>query len=153
MTPLTSELVVLIAGHPVSVNHMYARGNRKLYKTPEAARWETTAAYHVRIAAQRLWGLYDLSEYKGYPLHVEMIVMRPTWLGKTKAKRGLYVRPDVTNFIKSAEDVLCRTLNLDDSAVIRFVATKGFGRLDQTMLKLRVMEKGSSSHAGITAQG
>ncbi len=141
MTACNKQLLVCLEGHPPSVNHMYARGRRTVYKKPEVARWEMRAIHEIKAAANRLWGSSDMSAYAGYPLRVEMIVLRETWHGKTRAKRGLYVRPDLTNFIKAAEDALCRALGLDDCAVIQFVATKATHKYDQTHLKLTILEK------------
>lgn len=95
-----------------------------MYKTKKAFDWQELAKIRIRQMARSLWGTYELSAMRGLPIEVTLWVCRESWTGKAKLKRGLYVRPDITNFIKGAEDALCGALGLDDAAVVEFRAVK-----------------------------
>jgi Holliday junction resolvase RusA-like endonuclease len=113
-----------IPGLPTSVNHTYGFSNRRVFKNSKARAWETIAKIKVRSAAKLFYGMHDLSWAKGMGFELHLTFVRETWRGKSKAKHGLYVRPDVSNFIKLCEDSICSALCLDDSAVVKLSAAK-----------------------------
>lgn len=111
-------LFVSIPDHPVSVNHIWKRTGARFYKVPEANRWSEVAKACTRMAAMKLYKQVDLSEWIGWPIEIQIDVCRPSWRGKSKATRNKFVRPDLGNFLKLAEDSVMEALCLDDSAVV-----------------------------------
>lgn len=136
--PLSIDIETL----PPSTNHIWRNNGRgRVYKILDATRWEEHAIRAVRGAALDAYRTFDLEALTGRPLKLEIFVQRPTWHGKTKAKKHLYVRPDLSNYIKASEDALFRALLLDDSAVIELIAKKVEGPgIERTLLRLTFLE-------------
>lgn len=86
--------------------------------------WSEAASYLIKAQARRLWGFSDLKAFIGQPMALYLVFYRDTWHGKTKSKRNLYVRPDLSNFIKVAEDAIMGALGLDDSAIVELTCSK-----------------------------
>lgn len=118
------ELDIEILGHPVSANAIWRGSGRRVYKTPEARRFEDLVFICTGQALRAQHGLGDLGAYKGRPIRLEISVTKPSWRGKTKATKDKYVRPDLSNFIKLCEDSVFKALALDDSAVVELIARK-----------------------------
>lgn len=130
------SLNFIIAGHPTSANQMWRKSRFGMFKTKEAKLWEDRAEFAASKAAIKAYGTTNLASLKGRPLSLEISICRPSWTGKTKEKKGLYVRPDISNFIKSCEDAVMRALGLDDSAVVEITALKVVNELELTMVSL-----------------
>lgn len=109
----------------MSANHRLGFNRGSVYKTKEASSWESLAVVFTRRAAMRLYKTTDLSELRGLPIEFHLNICRKQWTGTTKKTCGLYVRPDLSNFIKSAEDsVINQALGLDDAAVVKLIVCK-----------------------------
>lgn len=123
-TLISFPLRIEIPGLPPSVNHTYGLGRHGMFKNAKAREWERIAQIKIKTTAQMLFGTHDLSKYRGWPVSLELLFCRPSWRSKAGPKKGLYVRPDCSNFIKIVEDSVFKSLNLDDSAVVELMATK-----------------------------
>lgn len=88
-------------------------------------------------AARVRFGRSDLSEFKGHPVSLTLEFHRPKWTGKSGIKKGLYVRPDISNFVKIAEDAIFRALSLDDSAVVDLTLRKVESESVRTFIDFR----------------
>lgn len=129
-----------IEGHPPTVNHTYRFSKKGGYKVKSAILWDVRVQSLVQKAAHTRFGTHDLSSLSGYPIKLEINVLRATWHGKTKSKRHLYVRPDLTNFFKAAEDSLFKALRLEDSAVVEFIGRKVEAEgCDRTVMSLEFL--------------
>lgn len=119
--PLSLE----VPGHPTSMNKLWRpkRGGG-FYKEAKSNRWAEVTMYSVKAVAMRLWGFSDLKAYRGHPVALDLCFYRKQWRAKAKARSHLYVRPDLSNFIKAAEDAVMDALGLDDSAVIELTCSK-----------------------------
>lgn len=118
------SLSIVIESHPPSTNRIWRQGNRRVYKTPQATAWDAKCRAITTGKALELYGTTDLSGLKGLPLSLELAFVRAQWTGKARSMRGLLVRPDVSNFIKTVEDSVLNALGLDDSAVVELHARK-----------------------------
>lgn len=118
------QLVIEIPGHPPSVNHTYSFNGSRRFKNTKAVAWQRTAEILTRNAAMELYGACDLSQLKGKPIKLELLYCRATWRGKSRPKKGLYVRPDLDGFLKISIDAVFNALGLDDCAVIELVSSK-----------------------------
>ncbi len=137
---MSLELSIEIPGHPISANKIWRGAGKHVYKTPEARGWESLAFMKAKMALSRQHGLKDLAAYKGKAIKLEMDFFRSSWKGKTKATRELYVRPDVSNFIKLCEDSIMKALGLDDSAVIELIARKvEHPGLERTLVRITLI--------------
>lgn len=131
-------LRVEILGHPPSVNRIYRIHKRGIFKIKAAASWGNLAEGRVRLEALKVFGKVDLSYLKGHGIILHLQYTRETWHGKTKSKKHLYVRPDLSNFIKVTEDAVCKALGLDDCAVKYLLCEKVEAPgPDQTIIQLR----------------
>lgn len=140
ITCVSRPLDIDIETLPPSTNHIWRNNGRgRVYKVLEASRWEEHAVRTTRQAAVKAYGSYDLECFRGRPLKFEIFVQRPTWRGKSKAMRKLYVRPDLDNFIKICCDALSSALNLDDSAIVEIVAKKVEGPKLSTFIRISFM--------------
>ncbi len=112
-----------------------------MFKNAKANAWETLSAIHIRTAAKLLYGVHDLGHWTHRPLELEISLYRSTWKGKGKDTSKRYIRKDLTNVIKIAEDCLCKALGLEDAAVISMKASKLVDayREDYTVLTLRFL--------------
>lgn len=119
-------LRVEIPGLPTSVNHTYGRrrGGKGFFKVKASTDWERVAYELVKKKQRDIWSAVALDIYKGLPIKLTIDVCRPSWRGKSKAKREHYVRPDLDNFIKLTIDAVFKALGLDDSAVVDLTARK-----------------------------
>lgn len=115
---------VEILGHPPSVNQLYRVFGKRSIKSIQARAWDLRVHNIISRAALIHFKGVPLAELKGYPIKLEIHICRPSWRAKAKSKNHLYVRPDLTNFFKAAEDSLFRALGLDDSAVVEFIGKK-----------------------------
>lgn len=111
-----------IPGHPPSVNKLYNPIRGRLIKSREGHKWEGFSLLFVRRAAIEAYGTFRLDLLKGRPISLEIVFYRPSW--RAASGSGLYVRPDVSNFIKAAEDGIMTALGLDDSAVVNLTVSK-----------------------------
>lgn len=116
------HLQICVPGLPPSVNKLYATVRGRRVKSRESRLYQTQVAHIARQAAMITYGTHDLSSLRGRPLRFGMLVLRPSWRAKSGSK--LYVRPDLSNFIKACEDSVISALGLDDSAVVELIATK-----------------------------
>lgn len=111
----SKPLIVTLDGLPPSVNHTYGFGGRRVFKKPEALKWQQNAIWVISKAAIEVYGTTNLITMKGLPIRLELSFIRPSWRSKLK----LYVRPDISNLVKITEDTVCEALGrLDDSSVI-----------------------------------
>lgn len=118
-------LSIEIENHPVSVNMIWRRkASGGMYKVAKANAWGARAEITIRLGARLLWSTYNLASLIGHPISLELLFYRDTWHGKTKNKRDLYVRPDLSNFIKATEDAVMSALFLDDCAIINLQCKK-----------------------------
>lgn len=129
-----NQLHVILQGLPPSVNKLYANVRGRRVKTQLGRIWATNSIWPIGMACQSAYGTRSLSDLKGRPLWLQLRFSRPSW--RAKSGSGLYVRPDVSNFIKCAEDAFISALGLDDSAVVELVASKIEGRAEATEMVL-----------------
>lgn len=110
------------SGHPPSVNKLYAtvRGHR--VKTKAAREFSNLICFRSSSASLLFYNTTNLTKLKGKPLKLELAFYRPSWRAKNGS--GLYVRPDLSNFIKILEDSIMGAFGLDDSAVVELIAKK-----------------------------
>lgn len=138
ISPPHEQLIVEIPGLPVSTNHIWKRAGARFYKVPAAQKWDAIAQVKTRVALLNTYGTQSLKKYVGWPIELEIDLSRPTWRGKTKAKAHLYVRPDASNFIKSAEDAVMAASELDDCAVVKLIVRKCEG-LERTIVRMKFL--------------
>lgn len=119
-------LEIIIEGlPPTTINHTYGVGrNGRFFKKKKVSVWQDCLSRKINKLAELVWGISDVSRYLGRPLRLEIEYCRPSWRGKSGPKKGLYVRPDISNFIKGTEDAVMRGLGLDDSAVVQLIVMK-----------------------------
>lgn len=122
---LRIPLRIELQGLPPLISNAFGRTRSGItYKKKDIRQWEQLAEIKIKTAARMLYGTHDLSKYRGFPVCLEIIVYRDSWRAKAGPRKGLYVRPDLSNFIKILEDALFKSLNLDDSAVVELTAVK-----------------------------
>ncbi len=139
---ISETLVFSIPGYPPSVNHTYGRGfGGRLFKKSNVRDWETVASIIIRSAAKAAFGTHDLSYMLHKPIEVTYSFYRPTWKGKTKKAADRFVRKDLGNFEKVLTDIICKTLGIDDAAVVILKAFKleDLGA-ERTMCELTFLE-------------
>lgn len=140
LKPPTQPLEVAIDGLPPSANMIWRRAGARFYKTREANQWDIQAQNKVSAKAFWVFGKSDLSAFVGLPVSLEIDVCRPTWRGKTKAKKHLYVRPDLDNYCKSCIDAVFSALKLDDCAVVEMHVRKIESPNERTVVRLKFIE-------------
>jgi len=113
---LGAWIYVSIPGLPPSVNMLYATFRGRRIKSKEGREWEKKCYSYTNATVREYLGTADLSPLKGLPLLLDITFYKPTWTAKNGS--GLYVRPDLSNFIKAAEDGFLSALGLDDCAVV-----------------------------------
>lgn len=123
---------IIVESLPISVNAMYARGRGgRRYKTPTFVEWETTTTMAITrdhpelVTKKREWG---------YPVFMVYEFVIPE--DKFYLKSGGVRRIDVSNFLKSIEDVVTPLLGIDDSLVRGISLLKSPGKTARTIIEV-----------------
>lgn len=92
---------------PTSTNNLFiALKSGRRIKTRDYVVFENIV--HAEILKTGLLSI--LKNYAGKPYKLELIAFKGTW----RYKNGNPIKQDVSNFIKSAEDAVCRVTGWDD---------------------------------------
>ena len=119
---------VTVLGHPPSVNSIWRKGRDrggkvKFYKVKEYVDWETRIAMACTATACNHKGVGFWKAMKNHYYELFIEVGNETW----KTKKGTPKKPDVTNFIKAAEDAVCKTFGWEDSYCMKCTIVKVIG--------------------------
>jgi Holliday junction resolvase RusA-like endonuclease len=136
---------ITVPGLPPSVNSLYANVRGRRVKSKEARKWEDLASAFIR--KQVIREMEEGQKIRDYfqafinrPIRLEIYLYKPTWHCVSKGKEKQFKKVDASNFIKAAEDVLCGSIGLDDSAVTEVVAKKLVGGPERTVFRLWIFE-------------
>lgn len=108
---------IIVPLHPPSTNKIWQKKKGGgFFKHPEYQAWENCVTAHI-------WRKGELGHwrtFKGRPYKLLIEVFAQTWL----TSKGTIKRPDVTNFVKSAEDSICRVFGWDDAFCVECLVRK-----------------------------
>lgn len=119
---------VTVLGHPPSVNAIWRKGKDrggkvKFYKVKEYVDWESRVGMACIVAAGNDRGLGFWRTMVGHYYELYIEVGAETW----KSKRGTPIKPDITNFIKAAEDSVCKAFGWEDAYCMKCTIVKIIG--------------------------
>lgn len=120
------EFYICIEGWPPSVNRVWRKLRGRMIKNPVYVHWENKVAAVCLSGgdAARLRGLVE----RPYKLVIE-VVAKSWWYTTGSPKK-----PDVSNFVKAAEDAVCRVYGWDDAWCQELEIRKVEGPRDETRM-------------------
>lgn len=132
MEKQTQVFQVTIPGHPPSTNRIWRKTREgRIHKSNEYTAFERLIEKHCLIEGMHNRALKN----RFYKLRI--IVYAPSWTHKNGKPR----KPDVTNFIKSAEDAVCKAYGWDDSYCTECVVAKKEGPATVTTIRFEFEDK------------
>lgn len=120
------EFYICIEGWPPSVNRVWRKLRGRMIKNPVYVHWEN------KVAAVCLSGgdVPRLRGLVGRPYKLVIEVVAKSWWYTTGSPK----KPDVSNFVKAAEDAVCRVYGWDDAWCQELEIRKVEGPRDETRM-------------------
>ena len=137
-------IVIHITGHPVPQGRPRAAvisGHAVLYKPKQSRQWENDAR---QVARQKMGSRTPLTGCLSLEMGVSLTPPQswPSWKYEAAIEGKIRPtgRPDVSNYLKAAEDALNGVVWIDDSQVVSITVHKVYGQTPGVRLTVREIE-------------
>jgi Holliday junction resolvase RusA-like endonuclease len=120
-----NEFILEVPGHPPSVNRVWRKFGNRMVKSKDYIEWEQDVAAVCLMRGNLAY--YKTFAKKRYSLDLKIVDI--SW----DYKNGNPKKPDLTNFIKAAEDAVCKVYGWDDVYCMSLHVSKVIGDSAKTV--------------------